>query len=180
MTNSIVIYSSKYGTTKKYAQWLAEELDCEFFDYKKVKTKDLLKYDNIIYGGALYAGGVSGIKFLIKSFESIKDKRIVLFTCGLSDPNNEENINNITNNLYKVITSEMKEKIKVFHLRGGIDYSKLGFIHKTMMSMLVNTIKDKPIEELNSESKEMLETYGKVVDFTDKTTIEPIVSYVRS
>ena len=32
--NAIVIYKSKYGSTKAYAQWIAEELNCEAVDAK--------------------------------------------------------------------------------------------------------------------------------------------------
>lgn len=29
--NCIVLYKSKYGATKKYAEWIAEELNCEAY-----------------------------------------------------------------------------------------------------------------------------------------------------
>jgi len=32
--NTIVIYRSKYGSTKQYAEWIAEELGCEARDAK--------------------------------------------------------------------------------------------------------------------------------------------------
>ena len=73
----------------------------------------------------------------------------------------------------------MKDNIKVFHLRGGIDYSKLNFMHKTMMSMLVKMVKKKDREELNAEQKEMIDTYGQVVDFTDKQSLQPIIEYIK-
>ena len=52
---SIVIYKSKYGSTKTYAEWIASELSCEALDAKNIKADSLLEYDNIIYGGGLYA-----------------------------------------------------------------------------------------------------------------------------
>ena len=73
----------------------------------------------------------------------------------------------------------MKDNIKVFHLRGGIDYTKLNFMHKTMMSMLVKMVKKKDREELNAEQKEMIDTYGQVVDFTDKQSLQPIIEYIK-
>ena len=42
---TLVIYKSKYGSTKQYAEWIAEELDCEAVDAKSVKPLDLEKYD---------------------------------------------------------------------------------------------------------------------------------------
>ena len=35
--NAIVLYKSKYGSTKAYAEWIAEELSCEVKEAKGVK-----------------------------------------------------------------------------------------------------------------------------------------------
>ena len=180
MKNIVVIYQSKYGSTKKYASWLAEELSCDIFERKQIKPSELAKYDVIIYGGGLYAGGISGVDLITNSYNYIKDKKIIIFSCGVSDPTNEENINNIRRVLYTKFTPEMKDNIKVFHLRGGIDYTKLNFMHKTMMSMLVKMVKKKDREELNAEQKEMIDTYGQVVDFTDKQSLQPIIEYIKN
>ena len=34
--STIVIYKTKYGGTKKYAEWIAEELGCDTVDAKTV------------------------------------------------------------------------------------------------------------------------------------------------
>ena len=58
----IVTYSSKYGSTQKYAKWIGEALSCEVKDIKDIPSGMLQNYDVIIHGGGLYAGGVSGMK----------------------------------------------------------------------------------------------------------------------
>lgn len=175
----VVIYESKYGTTKKYAEWIADALSCDLFERKSIAPSKLADYDTIIYGGGLYAGGVSGIGLLTKNFNMICEKHIVLFTCGLADPTDLENVSHIREGLSKILSKEMQEKIKIFHLRGGIDYSKLHFIHKSMMAMLHTMIKKKDYDSLRNEDKEMLATYGQAVDFTDKESISPIIAYVE-
>ena len=72
---SIVIYKSKYGSTKQYALWIAEELGCEAVDAKQVKADDLLEYDNIVYGGGLYAEVINGVTIITKNIENLKDKK---------------------------------------------------------------------------------------------------------
>ena len=150
---TIVVYESKYGATRKYAGWLADSLACELYERKAIQPEKLREYDAIVYGGGLYAGGVSGIRLLIDNFEALRHKNLVLFTCGLADPT-------------------------VFHLRGGIDYAKLGPIHRSMMAMLRAMTKKKGYDTLRNEDKEMLDTYGKVVDFTDRATTKPILDYI--
>lgn len=180
MEKAIVIYKSRYGFTKKYAQWIAQELGAELMEARRIKPSYLRNYDVIIYGGGLYAGGVNGVSLITKSFQSIADKSLYLFTVGAADVSDENNINSIRSSLSKVLTPEMESKINIFHFRGGIDYPRLNFIHRIMMSMMVKTIRKKPEAELSTEEKDMLATYGQVVDFTDKSAIGDMIDAIKT
>lgn len=81
MNNIAVVYQSHYGTTKKYAEWIAQALDADLLNRKKVSVSELSQYGMIIYGGGLYAGGLLGIDLVSKS----KFKHLVVFTVGLAD-----------------------------------------------------------------------------------------------
>ena len=177
---TLVSYGSKYGTTKRYAQWIAEELACDLADSREISPEMLKSHDVIIHGGGLYAGGLCGIHTIVKHFDVIADKRIVLFSCGLADPEDPENVAHIESGLEKVLTPEMGQKIKQFHLRGGIDYSHLGLKHKAMMAMLRAVMLKKGYDNLRGEDQMMLDTYGGTVDFTDRQSLAPLLSYVRS
>jgi len=136
MKKIAVVYQSKYGATRKYAEWIAGELSCDLFEGKDIKAGDLLPYDTIILGGGLYAGGVNGIKLLTKNFSKFSDKNLILFTCGLADPSDTVNTDHIKKSLYK--------------------------------------------DSLTEEDKEMLASYGKKVDFINKESILPLISYIRN
>lgn len=176
----LVTYASKYGSTKKYAQWIAEALACDIRDSKDVNGTLLEQYDVIIHGGGLYAGGLSGIRTIVKNFDAISHKEIVLFSCGLADPGDPENVAHIEAGLAKVLKPEISGKIKQFHLRGGINYATLRLPHKAMMAMLRKTMLQKGYDNLRAEDRLMLDTYGKVVDFSDRDTILPLLDYVAS
>lgn len=174
----IVTYSSKYGSTQKYAKWIGEAISCEVKDIKRVHSDTLQNYDVIIHGGALYAGGVSGIKHLIKLYPAISSKKLVLFTCGLADPTSSKNVEHIEKGISGAVPEEMYDNMKQFHLRGGIDYSRLSLVHRMMMWMLCQTMKKKGYNNLFDEDKLMLDTYGKKIDFSDQNTIKALVDYV--
>ena len=74
----------------------------------------------------------------------------------------------------------MSGKIKQFHLRGGINYAALSLTHKAMMAMLRRTMLQKGYQNLRPEDQLMLDTYGKVIDFSDRDTISPLLDYVGS
>ena len=71
----LVTYASKYGSTKKYSQWIAEALACDIQDSKDVNRKLLEQYDVIIHGGGLYAGGLSGIHTIVKTLTPFLTKK---------------------------------------------------------------------------------------------------------
>ncbi len=179
MKNTVVIYSSKYGYTAQYAGWIAEELSCRLAERSDFSAADFSRYDIIIYGGGLYAGGVSGISLITKNFDKIKDKDIILFTCGLADPLKPQNTEHIKKSLENVLTPQMREKIKLFHLRGGIDYSRLGVVHKAMMGMMRRVILHKGRESMSEEDKQLVDTYGERVDFTDRESIKPLTDFAK-
>ena len=70
-------------------------------------------------------------------------------------------------------------KIALFHLRGGIDYGKLGFVHRSMMAMLKRSLGSKSEQDLTDEDRQILATYGKIVDFTDRASVRPIIEWAE-
>jgi len=177
MDKTLVVYHSKYGHTKKYAQWLAEELKADICNGKKLKRHLLSEYSAILFGSSMYAGTNKAASLIVKHFEQMKDKKVLLFTCGLADVNIELNIIGINKTLDKIITPEIRKKIKIFHIRGGIDYNKLSFLHKIMMKMPYSKILKKPENERTEEDRDFLATYGQTIDFSDKKMLEPIIQY---
>ena len=80
----IILYTSKYGSTKRYAEWLAEETGFVCTETGKARMKDVAQYDTIILCGGIYASGIAGLSFLKKNFEHLKEKRIIVFCDGAS------------------------------------------------------------------------------------------------
>ena len=58
---TIIIYKSRTGFTKRYAQWIAEELTCEIADYSDISKVDLDNFDLIIYGSRVHAGKIDSL-----------------------------------------------------------------------------------------------------------------------
>lgn len=176
--NSIIIYGSHYGTTKQYAEELSKRTNIKAISFKKF-NQQINDYDNIIYLGSLYAGGVLGMSKTLKKLNNISNKKNLIATVGLSDPTDEVNKNNIRNNIKNQIPKEVLEKAKIFHLRGGIDYSKLNFAHKTMMKLLYNAVKNLPNEKQIAEDRAMIETYNKKVNFIDFSSLDKIANEIQ-
>lgn len=172
MNDRIIIFGSCYGTTKQYAEELSKRTGIEARSYED--ATDINGYKTIIYMGGLYAGGVQGMKKTLKKLAVTSEKKVIIVTVGLADPTDMENIENIRLKMKSQLSKELYEKAHIFHLRGGIDYSKLSFIHKTMMSMVYKKAVSLPEEKKNAEVRAMIETYDKQIDFVDFCSLEPI------
>ena len=169
----IVIYGSQYGTAKRYAEELAKRTRFVLKSYEDIE--DINTYETIIYIGALYAGGVMGMKKTFKNMKDCGNHRIIIATVGLADPSDKENTDTIKNGMKKQLSKEIFDKAMIVHLRGGIDYSKLGFKHKIMMGMLYKKAVTLPEEKKTAEVKTMIETYNKQVDFVDFNSLDSII-----
>ena len=173
MDMRIIVYGSRYGTTKKYAEELSRVTGVPALSYEKVK--DINVYEEIYYFGALYAGGVMGMKKTFLRLLDADSKKIIITTVGLADPQDEENVCAIERSMEKQLTPEIYQKAKIFHLRGGIDYERLGVVHMTMMAMLYEKAKKLPEKKMTADAKALVETYKKQVNFVDFRGLWPII-----
>lgn len=171
----LVIYKSKYGSTKRYAKWIAEGVNGDLIESSKVKSEDLKKYDTIVFGGFLHAVGISGVKIITENFKNIADKSLIVFAVGCT-PEREKDIEKVFSANLK---GEMRGKIQCFYLRGAFNYENLDFVDKMMMNALKIKLKKIKEEDLDEDAKGLLECYDNPVDWTDKKFIQPIVKCIN-
>ncbi|HBL84339.1 MAG: flavodoxin [Clostridiales bacterium GWF2_38_85] len=169
---TVVIYKSKTGFVKKYAEWIAEELSADIFEASKVTSNKLTSYDTVIYGGGLYAVGINGVNLITQNLDKLDGKKVVVFATGAS-PFREEAVNEVRN---KNFTPEQQKHIRFYYLRGGFDFSKLKPFDKVLMTLLKWNMKRK--KELTPDERGMLAAYDRPIDFTRKKNIDEIISYV--
>ncbi len=173
--STIVVYKSKYGSTKAYAQWIAEELGCEAVEMKKVKATDLMEYDNIVYGGGLYAEMIAGIALLTKNFDKLKDKKIAIFSTGITPLDCREYYDGEV--LKKNFKDGVPENVKIFNYMGKMILEEMNFADRTAIKMLKKFMSGKKNpSEMEKLLIELCETYG---DFTDRSAIGELVDYIK-
>lgn len=175
--NGIIIYGSQYGTARAYAEKLSERTNIQAVSF--TEAGDIAGYDTVVYIGGLYAGGVMGMSKTLKRLGDISGKKLIIVTVGLADPNDKANIGNIREGIKRQLPPEVYEAAAVFHLRGGIDYSRLSFKHKTMMGLLYQKAKNLPEDKKTAEVRAMIDTYNSKVDFTDFDCLDGIIGEIN-
>ncbi len=172
---TIVIYKSKYGSTKKYAEWISEEISCPLREAKEVYLKDLEQYDVIIYGGGLYAEVINGVSLITKNFEKLKDKKIIVFSTGITPLDCKEYYDKLV--VEKNFKPYMLEKIKVYNFLGKMVLSELSVPHRTALKALkkIMSSKEKPTEM----EKLLIELCDADGDFSDRKSISELIACVK-
>ncbi len=168
----VVIYKSKYGTTKRYAGWIALKLEADLYEVSDIRNKDLNNYDIIIFGGPLYVGKIKGASFINKNVDRLLDKKLIVFTVGMMSDN--ESYKN------EMIKSNFDEKIyinmKLFYFRGKFNYNELNLIDKVLMKFMKGKIESKP--KLNEDDKNILKGFYEEIDLSDKKSINSLLEYI--
>ena len=173
--STIVIYKSKYGATKTYAEWIAEELDCKAIDAKDAKIEDLLGYDTIIYGGGLYAEVINGATLITRNLEKLDGKKIIIYSTAITPLKYREYYDKLV--VEKNFKPEMLDKIKVYNFMGKMIIDDLTVVHrtalKTLKQIMMNKKEPKELEKLLIE---LCDTSG---DFCDRESIKDLVEYAK-
>lgn len=163
--NAIVIYRSKTGFTKRYAEWIAAALGCEALDWKAAQSKELAGYDTLIYGGWCHAGSIMGLKKFLQKAEPLK-KNLVVFATGASPAENPD----IEESMKKNFTPEQWGNIKAFYFPGGLNYEAMGAVDRALMAAFRAMVKKQ-----EGESSQMYQMLCKSYDLTEEKYIQPLV-----
>lgn len=171
----IVLYQSETGFTKRYAQWIAEELHCTCTEEKEASLQMLTPYQVIIYGGGFYAGAISGLKKWKDAIEKMQGKKLIVFVTGASPMENEESI---AKAIEQNVSKEEQEHIPVYYFRGGLNYSEMSVKSKCIMKafcFMMDRKKNKTPEE-----QAMAQGIKTSFDESRREYIYPLIESVKS
>lgn len=173
--NTIVIYKSKYGSTKNYAEWIAEELSCRAVDAKDIKIDDLMQYDTIIYGGGLYAEIIAGVSLITKNIDKLRNKKLIVFSTGITPLDCREYYDGLV--VPKNFKGDCLKQIKVYNFMGKMILSELSVVHRTAIKTLKKIMSDK--QNPSEMEKLLIDLCDADGDFSDRNAIKDLVEYAR-
>lgn len=166
---TIVMYRSKTGFTKRYAEWIGEELGCKVVAWKDAQSLDLSDYDTLIYGGWCHAGSILGAKKFLQKAEGL-NKRVAVFAVGASPADSPD----IEPAMKKNFTAEQWQHIKAFYCPGGLNYERMGAMDRALMAAFRAMVKKQ-----EGESSVMYQMLCKSYDLTDRKYIQPLVAFCK-
>ncbi len=173
--NTVVIYKSKYGSTKAYAEWIAEELGCPAVDAEVINPTDFDKYDTIVYGGGLYAEMIAGISLITKNMDKLKNKKIAVFSAGLTPLDCREYYDKMV--IEKNFKQGVPSNIKIFNFMGKMIIDELSLPHKAAIKMLKKVMSGK--KNPTDMERLLIDLCDADGDFTNRDEIVALVEYIK-
>ena len=174
MKKGIILYQSKYGATKKYAQWIQEETGFACVETKCATVKMLEEYDTIVLGGGVYASGIAGFSFLKKNIDKLETKKIAVFCVGAS-PYDEKAIAQIRELHFK----DKLSNIPLFYCRGAWDEDAMKFGDRTLCKMLQKAVAKQDPNTFEPWQTALFDAVGQKCDWTDKKYLKPIMNFCK-
>ena len=90
-SDTILIYNSSNGATEKYAEWIAEALDCDVMKYSRAKLGYASMYKNIVFGSWIRGGEITRFNMLRANLSNfgIDNNNLIVFATGIIEPTDE-------------------------------------------------------------------------------------------
>ena len=173
--STVVVYSTRNGSTERYAQWIAEDCGADLMRAGETSLETLLRYETIIYGGCVYQGTIRGAELIRKNLDRLQGKQLLLFAVGLTHPADDAAFELV---LSRNFSTAQQQGIRFFHFPGALDYAKMSFTQKFTLKLLVKNLMKRPAEERTEMENALVRSYGSGVDFTSRTYIKPLVQAV--
>ena len=172
MERTVVIYKGRYGSTKQYAEWIAEELNCDIFDADKFLSRDFDRYDNVIFGGAVQAGGIKGFDLIKRNRMKLLEKKIVIFAVGINVDNKANRIQIREINFDKMELAGMT----VYYCMGAFDPKRIKGMDKTIINLTLKMLKKKKESDWTDDEKRLYHDMTEGANYVDRKYIAPIVA----
>lgn len=172
MQRTVVIYKGKYGSTARYARWIAEALACPLAEADHFAAKDFANYDTIVFGGALQAGGIKGIELIRRNIRKLQGKKVILFVVGLNVEDKEARMQMRDINLRK----KAMAALPVYYCMGAFDPSKISGVDRGIINMTLGMIRGKPEETRTESERRLYHDLTEGADYVDRRYIEPVLA----
>ena len=153
MAKTLIVFSSKRGTTKCSAQMLKDQLTggSDLHSLNEGGSVDLSEYDAVVIGGSVYAGKINKKlrQFVAEHEEELLQKQVLaLFLCGMEEGEGMQK------QIEQNYSQALRDKAAVVSCFGGeFLFSQMGVLTRSLMRLAISredlhTIDEDAIKEM--------------------------------
>ena len=149
----IVIYKSKYGATRQYAQWIGDELKLPVFATDELNAVKLDSFDFVIAGSSVYIGKLLIKKWLKNNLEALRNKKIFLFVVSGTPADKKDKLDSY---ITASMPAEARNMCDIYFLPGKLIIKELSLLDRMMIKIGAR------LDKRTGAKKEMIRDYNGV------------------
>lgn len=170
---TLVVYKSKTGFTKKYAEVISEKTGCALMELKEAAAEKMSGFDRIVFGSRVHAGIIDGLKEAKELFQKSGAGEFIIFATGATPNSAQEVVNEVWKNN---LSQDELATIPHFYMQGGLCYEKMSFGDKMIMKMVSAMMSRK--KDKDSVETGFTQAITHSFDISSEEYAEPLIDYL--
>lgn len=171
--NGIIVYQSKTGFTKKYAEWIQEATKFDIINCEDITGDSFSTCDLVVYGSRIHAGKLDGFKKIKKLLPN--NVKVVVFATGGTPATEEHTINLMWESSF---TKDELRTIPHFYMQSGLNYEMMPLGDKLIMKALAKMLGNKKNKSASESGCE--QAIGHSYNAMEKEYISPLIKYLET
>lgn len=175
--NAVIIYCSQTGFTQRYAEWLAEDLECTAIPFAKRPEADLAHADVLVFCSWFHAASLKGSKWLKGIMQEHPELTIIVLCTGATPMLHDmQPPAEFEEAFARAFPPSAYPDLAHFYCQGGFDFDRLGVPDKIAMKMFFK-VKEGEAKE-DPKAAEMLRVMKAGFDGTNRAYLKPVRKYL--
>ncbi len=150
MKKIAVVYSTKFGHTKTYADWLKEDVDADVISVDSFNTTKMLAYKLIIFASGVYGDKLPIMDYIKKNLSSIPADKIMIMAVSWYTNDSEEASKKLIDENFP---EQYKSLVPIYVLNSGLDKKKVPVTDKAKLiaaQMMIEKKDDRSSDDINA------------------------------
>ena len=169
---ALIIYYTKSGHSKDYAETISSRVDGTLINIKDVKKNHISEHDVIVFVSSVYGNKINKIEKYLKWYNKFENKDWIICRVGMSPASQDARE-------LEIITNGLDDyHIRYYQLTGGFDIKKVPFPYNLIMKIgLKRASASGDFGEAAKANAENILKYP--MNYNDLAGIEKVVSVIR-
>lgn len=169
MKKIAVVYSSKSGHTKQYADWLKEDVgDVDVIPAATFSPSQTMAYKLVIFACGVYGDRLSIMDFIKKNITAVAPQKTMIMAVSWYTNDSEEAKNKLIEENYP---EQFKNTVPMFVLNSGIDKRSLSAMDKMKL-----TAAQVMIDKKDGRSSDDINALAIIKGYSDQTSKDNLAS----
>ena len=160
-----IFYHGHYGSTRQYAQWLANDTGYPIYDVRN-NDIDPSDFELLILGSSVRINKLTIKKWINKNWPKIRDKKIIFYSVSGTAPGHPD----LQKYLKESLPPEMIDRMDYIPLRGRLNVKEVSWGIRLLLWF-------GSLVERDPEAKQRMRIG---FDFVDEQNIKPLIRLIAS